>query len=308
MNYVVRVIFVFLLVLLNLSEANASGDMLSPSSLVFDVNAGELFSFDLSFRSQSGGYYELISVPFLYDEEGRRLEKEDLLNVFSFETQELFFEPEQEQYLPVTVSVPDNLEEGDYYYLVSVRKRGDEGATVSYELGALVYLSYGEKGAPKGKLLETSLRMDEGSITDIQAVQFNFQNEATRFFVVIPELVVYDEEGNEIENFDGEASPVFPEFPKHLNLVNRSGKALRSEDFSSAELLIRTRQGDLLDRAPVVFLEETRLISKEKVLSPLQPYRERKRFQFLYSPIFQGFALFIGLTLVLISFFLGRKK
>lgn len=298
------VLFIAVLVLFFYAPYVSAGDVISPPVLTYSVEPGESFEFDLSFLSEGGGEYDVILRQFSFDDQGVRTFEEGAGGVLQVESEILELTEGENVYIPVRIQIPEDAVDGDLMYQVGFRIRGN--SFHSYELSSVVLLSVGAPGSIRGEieLAEVVMGEKEGEITGIDYV---YQNNGGRYVVATPQLRLL-RSGVE-ERYTGKAQVFFPvEQDSFRFSFFDADEILFDESVSEVTFRMISPEQELLGE--YVFQDSIAgvLKSSEKVQSAANPFRERRRYSFLYNPIFKYFALFIGLTLVLGSLFMNRKE
>lgn len=294
-----------ILFVVGISPAWAAQDSITPTKISFDVVPGEVFSYDLTYRSGIGGVYDFFTKAFTYNEKGEKVFLDAPPDWIFFEASTFSFEAGEEKYLPIEVRIPAESQDQDIFFAHFLRRRSPERQT--FELGSLMFLRVGKPSLFQGDLEVVPIHYGEKAGV-FDAVPFRFQNTSERYFAITPELQFLDEMGQPAAVFRGDKNFVFPSFTREMNVYNFSGKDLSFlPPFQKARLLVFDEDDSLLGQQEVVLQEGDVFVSQERPESFLSQPRIRKDFQFLYHPTFRIIAVCIGLTLIVASFLLRKK-
>lgn len=281
-----------------------AGDMIAPPLLSYQVEPGEVFEYDLIFRSEQGGEYEVELRRFWFAEGGGQQFESAEDAVLSVESELFSFEANEQRYIPVKVSVPSDVELGsDHQYMVVLRKKSDEFHR--YELASVLLFQYGKPTVFEGDVSGLSFVESDG---EVKRLDYGFLNTTERYLELIPSLVIRDEEGVVLETFEGKVRIFFPDL-----MTDSSLSFLRDEDIvldersKSAEFFLKNTADEVVAYRELELPSGRLWKASGSLESPLMEFRERKGMRFLYHPIFRGFALLIGLTLLGGSFYFRRK-
>lgn len=284
------------------SSTAFAADVVSPALLIYQVEPGEEFSLDVVFRSDLGGMYDVELRERLSSEIEKtpsRVVNEGIVNL---EYSEFDFEPGVAEYIPVTISVPEDQEDGDLYYAVVFHRQSD--SQYQYELSTNILLAVGEGEEPVGELQD--LQMIEEEDGNLKRFQFEYLNQGQRFSELVPVLKLSDENGALIEEFKGEVTVFLPGVERSANLFFRKQEGYVVPAATVAMFQVQDKQGVVIAEQMVDLKEGKVLAPTQKEPSPVKGFRERRRFAFLYEDWFRGLAILIGLTLVAGSFYLKK--
>lgn len=306
MKYFPLSAILFALSLLSFPVPRVFADVISPAILFYEVDPGESFEFDLVFSSTEGGDYDVLVRTLRFNESGGKVYEDAFDDVLTLTSDLVHFEPLEQRHLPVVVNIPPEVVSGDLNYVIGLRKRTNSFQT--FELSTVVALSVGERALPKGLLESSEFRFDEEDPSLLKGVNYRFQNLSGRVFAAVPELEFLNQQGEVLYLLKGERRIHFPSSREpFVYLFKPQKEILIGADVDKA--LFRVVMSDavrLEQELDVGF--QSRILPVEAADVPLDlRYRERRRFSFLYNPIFTRFAILIGLTLVAGSFLIGRK-
>jgi|CXWL01.1.fsa_nt_gi hypothetical protein len=307
-----RLATVFLLLFFLQPSALAADDTLSPTKVIFSVEPGENFSYDLSFLSGEGGSYDFRSTFFRFNSTGGKIYDHEVAPwVTSQEGDRLDFLPGEHRYVTLKVAIPETIQSGDYFFAHFIRRvpPEDQGpANPTYELGSVMYVRIGEPSEYRGTLEDVAVHYLEGNTHDFDAIRFAFRSQVNRFFLVTPVVSFFDNSGQLISTMIGDETLVFPEFTREASVLNFTDKVMNFPEAGvKAELKIFDEEDNLLDQRVLEMKITDRFIAQVRTNSPIPPVRVRKSLQFLYDPIFQGSAIAIGLTLIGLSLFMKKS-
>lgn len=286
----------------------ASADAISPTLLFYEVDPGEEFEFDLVFSSTAGGEYDVLLKALTFSPEGEKKYEDTDDGVLALEGDVLQFSAGEQRYVPVKVRVPIDALPGDLNTVIGLRQRTQ--ASFSFELSSVVVLSIGEGHAPEADLSSVQFRYDAEDAGVLQGVDYQLVNTSGRAFVATPELEFFDEQGESQVFLKGLRNVFFP-FDRGTStlLFKPDQDIFLTQDLKKGVFRLVASSDFRWQRELVDIPLGAKISPQEKVDFPLElSYRERRLFDFLYHPIFKGFAILIGLTLITISFLMEKKK
>lgn len=287
---------------------SAFADTLSPTVLFYEVEPGEEFEFDVVFKSEAGGEYDVLQRSLTFAPEGEKKYEDIDADVLDLGSDLLSFSAGEQRYIPVKVRIPSDAVTGDVNYVISFRQRTE--ASHRFELSTVVVFSVGGVVDPQAELSSAEFRFDAGDPEVLQGVDYQLLNRSGRAFVAAPELEFFDAQGRSQLTLKGLRKVFFPFDPEASIFLFRSDEEIvLGQDHKKAVFRVVVSDDFRWEQELVNIPAAAKIFPQEKVDFPLGlRYRERRAFDFLYHPIFKGFAILIGLTLIAVSFLMGRKK
>lgn len=306
-------LFVLLLFVSSFSFVHAqeipSGDVLSPSSIDFVIEPGEEFEYDLSFYSREGGEYEFSFHSFVYKESGNKDYAPYDGNIVQTDVGEFTMESGEHRYIPVKIRIPEE-PEAQYYFSQLIRRKSQDLAP-SRALSGLLFLQLrqGDDMPQEPDVMINDVYFQLNDEDEVQVLKASFVNNGELYRKVIPNIRFLNGEGETVKQLKSTSTLVFSEFERMVSVPNYSGETIVfAPPLEQAVLTLYDVHENILDERAVEMQEGAVFAHTDIKDSPIPKKRIRKSYKFLYHPIFQGFAILIGLTLIFYGAFMSKSK